>query len=167
MEETIRALEDMLVNDKERHKELICCLEIERQALIEANVDVIMKMACRKQSLANALIESRPHVETQWHKVFPGKRSRVSISHIDKIVSGGDPGVFRTIRQTLLDLNDLKDRVREFTGINRAIAEDCLGFLRELFSTIMVGDSGEPPVYGRRGEVKRKTESNLLMHQEV
>ena len=167
MEDTIKALEDILVNDRERHEELICCLEIERQALVEANVDLIMKMACRKQALAHSIMESITHVETLWRKVFPGKRIKVSIAHIDKVVNGGDPGIFRTIRQTLLDLNNLKDKVRELTGGNRAIAEDCLGFLRELFSTIMVGDSGDPPVYGRRGEVKRRRDFNLLMHQEV
>ncbi|ACL02691.1 Putative FlgN family protein [Desulfatibacillum aliphaticivorans] len=167
MEDIIRALEDILKNDMERHDELICCLELERQALVEANVDVIMKMACRKQALAQAIMESIPHVDVLWQKVFPGKKTKVSIRHIDKVVSGGDPGIFRTIRQSLVELNHLKDKVRELTSANRAIAEDCLMFVRDLFSSIMVGDSADPPTYGRSGQVYRRADSNLLMHQEV
>ena len=167
MEDIIRALEDILRNDKERHNELICCLELERQALVEADVDVIMKMACRKQAIAQAIIETIPHVDVLWQKVFPGKKTKVSISHIDKVVRGGDPGIFKTIRRTLVELNQLKDKVRELTSANRAMAEDCLLFVRDLFSSIMVGDAVEPPTYGRTGKVFRRSDSNLLMHQEV
>ncbi len=166
MEEAIRALENLLEHNVQRHKDLLSCLKLEQAALVDADIDTIIETASRKEDIAVALMEARPLALKLWTQVFPGKRSRMSVSHID-LVAPGNPGIFAGIRQSLISLNFLQEEVRSLTGINKAIAEDSLSFLRDLYSRIVVGEPEKPQAYTRQGQGESCTAFNRLVSQEV
>ncbi len=167
MEDALKVLNSKLNKETHRYRDLLECLERERQALINADMTVVRETSETKVALATGLMEGRQGLEAAWSDVFPDSAADVSISHIDKTLPESDSSPYSPVRKALLDLDSTKNQVRDLAGINKAIAEDCLGFLNDMFTSITMGEPEKAPAYGKDGQVQKRPDSNRFMDQEV
>lgn len=166
MDQSFGSLETLFFQKIMLYKDLVGCLEREREVLVRTDMEALWEIADEKQQIA-VRIEAMQKKMTL--ALIEMKLADTTVGVLDHArVYRLIPRVERErFRKSHLSLLNLKSDVRKRTEENRFFVEECLDFLDELIGIFTKGGPYEDS-YGKQGRLpNRPGARNLLLHKEV
>jgi len=151
MELSIQRIEEIYQEKLNLLKELVTCLSLERDSLINLDIGKLWALMEEKQKILESIDIKAKQV-----------RDIIEESYPDREIPVKDHRRIRGLSQKIADLKEeIKTRVRE----NVSFIQDSLGFINEMISVLVTGGR---PAFSYDPVVKNKKKmSSIIYYKEV
>lgn len=156
---------EILEHETRLYKEMLELLQDERHALVDAKVEVLIRLAQKKENqmlkirLADESFQemARSFAEDPLSKV-------ISISSLVALTSHADG---ERLQEYLKTLSEMREQILDMNIFNKRFTEDVLRYLNDAITLIMGASAPSAPVYGMRGLAQQKTNIPTRISAEV
>jgi hypothetical protein len=151
MEKPNREIESFYRRKIRLFQELVTCLSLERENLVQPNTDNLWSLAEQKNCIAESIKETSRMLKTAMEEAGAGG---------EIFAEGG-----LDIQKLNLEIGNLKEEIKERVRENMAFARETLAFFDEIIAMMTSATTAGPP-YGSAGR-NAKALHTLAYYKEV
>ncbi len=159
----IRLLEEILRRQLETHKQLLACVERNREAVRQADIQQIRSICEEQNAVAQGLAELEKIrltlVGRLTERLEPDAREPLSLSRIAAELDEPASGRFETLAT---QLKQAVGEVRRASAVVRTAADTLARHMSGLMQTVQSA-MGRATVYGRRGRIETGQQNQFCL----
>jgi len=168
MEKTILDLEKLFKEKLFVYKELLLCLEMEKENLTkDFKIDLLWKHSEEKQNLSSKIEKIRSKILAVLNRNSIYHNMNAASFNAQKIISFIPQKLASNILKIHISLISVKNEVYSLAHNNRCFVEESLGFVNELIAIMTDSIRPDNRTYGNGHVFNRDNKANVLIHKKV
>jgi len=157
---SIKELQNLFFKDIRLHSDLVACLNTERAALVDIDLERLWPLAQEKQALALKINDTKKQIG-----VCLSKKATQLPANLDQVLSCIPKNERAHFQKLYLNVIRLESEVRVLRDENMVHIKDSLSFLDEMIS-IISGQNDSQIMYTNKSHMKKNC-NQMLLNREV